>query len=165
MSFVGKTLKGNPKQLTRADILITQGANPKVKLEETRCDEYNLSIKFISLACPNVNNGDYNVDITISSLGKLNTLRGIASVDKNCNIKVYVFGKYDLVIGFPPVPFPLPPLIENVLVDGKLTFTKVNKKCEYVISGDLNLSLNLTLGNVNIDTNVVALAKEGKFKF
>jgi len=165
MHLLGKTLKGNPKQFSKYEILVTDGVNPKYKLENNLCDSGSLAIKFVSLACPGVNNEDYNVEIIFTFLGVENTYKGIASASKNCSIKVYVFGKFDIKSIPLPLPFPIPPIIEDVFLDIKLSFNKVPKKCEYEISGEAKLSVDISVGNFNLDVNSIAIAKSGNFKF
>ena len=166
MTLLGKTLKGNVRITSRYEVLLKEPGKPKIKFDDNICLTVNLAVKFTGLACSN-NNEDYDVEVTFTGFNQTNTLKGLASVDDKCNIRLVIFGKYDFISFVPPFPLPgpLPAIIEDIFVDVEFYFDKNHKKCEYEISGNAKLSTDLAIENLVIDVNSVSYAKSGKFRF
>ncbi len=170
-SLVGKTLKGISDGTTRYDILIKNQAGMKEKSEFIDCNDGIPTFVFKSILCSSKDNVDYSVDYTLNLNGKATTIPCIASVDKNMNINLVTYGRFDITLNLPtlPIPITLPTVLENVLINLQFNLNPKCKKCKkgkYDASGKVFLSVILNVGNqVEIEGNVVYLIKSSDLKF
>jgi len=157
-NLVGKILKGNVQQISKINVLTTKPDGSTSLVELIQCGSPSLSVKFLSQACQS-RLCDYIVELVIELGGITNKFKTIASVDKNCNIQLVEFARYNLIINLSP----LPPLLENLLIECRLIFTKVKGKNEYNLSGNLNGSVIFSFQGIKNEINDATIVKGGTF--